>query len=692
MIDVPRLLDRYAGALVLGGLAVAAASLALDPRWLAQGPADLVLIAAVILLRATPIRLSKYSYLTQTGLAALVGAVSVGPGPVIVGLVVGILTVDLAILRKPLRSAMVNAGREVLAFAGAFGAYAVVLRFGDNGELTLESLPAVFTLAALYFLLSRSLFYFTLLIRAKLERVEQTLILRWEVVSYLMTLIGATVAVGALRTLQPLGWLAVALVLAALGLLTRNILEDAIAAEDLHKVHLMETSIAGSVSLQASLEQIERIGYRLLDWGDFRIYRANGAGAELIYRGTTGLPERRPDPAYAGPLRDAALRTGQLLAARDTQRDSRLVRVDAEAASVLIQPVRFGDEVLGTLEIDHWKRNHYGPRDGAALGSLAAQVATAMHIAELRRPLVTTVEQIGEQVQTLVRTTDSLRASAAALTTVAASMRQGVDRQEAFVMGGFEKIGSLALATNDMAEHGTRAAGSSRRAAGVARSNHVVIASAIERLMSLQQFVEESADAVAALGRGTRRITGFISTIREIADLTSLIALNAAIEAARAGAAGRGFAIVADEIRQLASQSMGAAREVGGILGETAEQIAAVAGRMERGREVVSGVEEMSAEAAAALEGIVRATEEAGQSAQAIATTAAAQEEALHGLTTQVEQLAQASARTRSDSERLTEQAADAARNQATLERAIAELDEVATHLQQIARHFAVGA
>ena len=115
----------------------------------------------------------------------------------------------------------------------------------------------------------------------------------------------------------------------------------------------------------------------------------------------------------------------------------------------------------------------------------------------------------------------------------------------------------------------------------------------------------------------TSRITGFIGTIREIADLTNLIALNAAIEAARAGREGRGFAVVAEEVRDLAAQSLQAAREARVLLEEIGSQVTVVSEQMERGREAVAGVEELSADAAQALDAIVGTTSEAGRHAQA---------------------------------------------------------------------------
>src|SRR6185503_8605021 len=140
----------------------------------------------------------------------------------------------------------------------------------------------------------------------------------------------------------------------------------------------------------------------------------------------------------------------------------------------------------------------YGSKDLLAMSTLAGQMATAIHISELRRPLVLTVGQIGEQVTSLARVADSLRTSASALADVSLGMRQGA-----------------------------QAAAASGTAAEVAARNRDVIGDAIARLVELKGFVAGGADRVSSLGALTQRITGFIGTIREIADLTNLIALNA---------------------------------------------------------------------------------------------------------------------------------------------------------------------
>ena len=691
-VNITRLLPRYTQVLAVGGLILTLAVLAIDRRWIGQPVSTLVLIISIFALRCVPVRLSKYSYLTQSAVPVLVGAVSIGPSPVVAALWVAVAGADVFGLRKQSWAGLVNGGREVIGFVAAYGAYAAILSLGSSAALTLDFLPAAAVLVSLYFFLTRALFYFSLLIRRKLESAEKILILRWEISSYLLSLIAATIVLAALATLAPVGWVAVGLALGVLGVLTRQILDEAIGAEDLNKVHLMEAAIASNATLQGSFSQIERLAYRLLDWGDFRVYRANGTEMSLAFRASIGREDRDAPAAGIGPLRHQVIQTGEPIVIKDVRTDDRLGDVPDDVRTLAIHPIRFGGEILGTLEVEHHKRHAYGAKDLVAMSTLAGQMATAIHIAELRRPLVLTVSQIGEQVATLARVADSLRTSASALADVSLGMRQGAMELEKFASGGLRATGSLANASQQMMTQGAQAAAASGTAADVAARNRVVIGDAIARLVELKGFVSAGADRVAALGAMTQRITGFIGTIREIADLTNLIALNAAIEAARAGREGRGFAVVASEVRDLAAQSLHAAREAGGLLGEITTQVSAVSAQMARGREVVAGVEELSADAARALDAIVGTTGEAGGHAKAIATTAAQQRDAVNTLTGQIEQVAASSAKSRADTDTLAKRAGEASAGQADLERAIRELGDLASDLQRIASHFVVEA
>ncbi|MBL8988681.1 MAG: GAF domain-containing protein [Gemmatimonadetes bacterium] len=686
--DLEALARRYARWLAVTGPAVVATSAVLDPRWITEPIVLGAVVAAVVLLRSAPVRLSKFSYLNQTGVAALVGAVAAPGSVTTLGLYLGVVAADWGVLRKTPWASLVNAGREAIGFAAAYGLYAAAVRVTGLVSLNLEFLPAAAVLVGGYFFLTRLLFYLSLLIRGKLTPEDRSFLLRWEVVAYLVTVLAAGVVVWALTALAPAGWIPVAVALSVLGFLTRMLLEEAIAAEDLNKVHMMQSTITSNVSLRLSFEQLEELAYRLLDWGDFRVYRG-AANPEIAYRAASGRPGRKePDPGLTA-IRRQAIDRGEVVVVEDTWQREGLDR-NTDVRTVVIHPLRFADQALGTLELEHHKRYYYRARDLSAMSAIATQISTAIHIAELRRPLFETVEQIGAQSQALARAVNSLRASATALATASENMRREAATQEAFARTGLAATTQLSARAERAAAAGARAARVSQRAAGDAAKHRTGIGEAIERLLQVQGFVADSSRQVQALGATTGRIRGFLESIQELAELTNLIALNASIEATRAGDAGRGFAVVAQEIQQLAIQSARASEEAARLATDINSETSAIAGQMARGEDLVTGVGQMSAEAARALDAIVQATGEAGEHARAIASSEADQEQGSRRLADQIRQIAEASVRMRGETESLATQASEASRGQADLETAIGELQRVAGDLKSLARHFAV--
>ena len=130
---------------------------------------------------------------------------------------------------------------------------------------------------------------------------------------------------------------------------------------------------------------------------------------------------------------------------------------------------------------------------------------------------------------------------------------------------------------------------------------------ALELLLDVREVVRASGEQAAELQRASEKITAFVETIQGIARQTNLLALNAAIEAARAGEHGRGFAVVADEVRKLADGSARAADEVATTVRQIRSQIEAVAGTMSEGYAKAAGVEAASKGAEAAFEEIAAA-------------------------------------------------------------------------------------
>ena len=690
-MNFQRFVLLYGRVLATVGLALTLAVLIFDRRWTQQWIEILVMLVAGVGLRGQSVRLSKYSYLNQTALVSLSGSLLVGLPATLVALAGGMIVADWVWLRKSLWAAVINFGREATTLVAAFGIYAAILGISgvtDPG-LHVAAIPALFFFALAYGFFGRALFYMSLLVRGKLEQDEQLLIIRYELIAYFGTLGAVTTVVSAVLAWPPVTWLFVAAALGALGLLLKQMLEEAISAEELNKIHAIESVITSNISLHDSFQRIERLAHRLVDWGDLRIYRRTDDGLKLAYRSTIGRAERVDPTADVATLRAQVVAQGETLVINDVLRDKRVADVPEYVQSLVVVPLRFGEGVIGTLELEHHKRRAYRRKDIVTIATFANQLATAIHINELRRPIVETLDGMTRQLTTIGQAAASLRDVSRAVATSTTAIRTAATSEEAEVSGGLEATDALARVSQRVVEDGAGAAHASTTASDVANRNRERIRDALGRLVALKSFVGESSGKVQQLGAMSRRITGFIASIREFSEMTNLLALNAAIEAARAGRHGKGFAVVADEVRRLAEQSAEAATEAGELVSDIHRQVGEVVEQMRRGQVNVAGVEELSSDALEALDAIVQATAEATSHAQRIAVASGEQDEAFVRLRQRISAVAAISLQNRAEAEGVTARAGEAAQGLANLERATRDLEEVAARLRELTRGFA---
>jgi len=692
-LDMSRFLSLYARFVASIGTVVLLVAIALDPRWFARPLAVAATVVASLLLRTFQIPLTKYSALNLLGMVAAGGAVILGAPATALGLYVGVFVADWWLLRKAPAASAINAGREALALFAAFGFYAwfVALNGGAAiGRITTDLVPAVALLLGAHFVFSRGLLYCTLLIRDKLFPDERSLILRYEVMAFGAGSIAVLASLIAIAAVGWTGWVVVAFVLVFAGLLLKRILEEAVAAEELNKIHAMEQVVASDMNLGESLHQLERLANRLVDWNGFRIWRLSGGFLRLIYQSGEGLVgEPSDDGVFGDRLRDSAMSTGESVVISDATRDARARGIDPSAVSLAIVPLRFGDRPIGVVELDHHKRGTYGPKEIALVARFANQLATALHIQDLRQPLLAALARVETQLDTLNDSARALRAGAEVVAQNAAEITRGIGEESEQADRSLDVARSLHDKTSTIVRDGGDAADASERATRIAAEHRDTIGMAIERLVNAKRFVGESAAQIGGLSKSTRRITDFIAVIKELADQTNLLALNAAIEAARAGEQGQGFAVVANEVRKLAEQSARASEDAGDIVTGFDDQMRQVASQVGRGQTMMSDVESLSESARAALDEIVEATAASLTWGQRIADTSRVQESEVGRLSERVARIAEISRRNREGAETVTRSASDQARALRELEGAAHELREVAADLSDLTRRIA---
>ncbi|MGR3764727.1 methyl-accepting chemotaxis protein [Rossellomorea sp. NS-SX7] len=225
------------------------------------------------------------------------------------------------------------------------------------------------------------------------------------------------------------------------------------------------------------------------------------------------------------------------------------------------------------------------------------------------------VRQVSEMAENVSASSQQLLASAEetsrTITSIAETSSEiaaGTDQTTMKMSTSFEKMNSLEEAARFMFDQAELVKQTAHDMRQVAEKGGKSVHASSTKMMNIEETMANTSQTVEALGKRSSQITTIIGTITEIAEQTNLLALNAAIEAARAGEHGRGFAVVADEVRKLAEQSQRAAKGVTEIVHSIQEEVNEIIKQNSDGvKEVIAGVE-ITNETNASLEDILSQT------------------------------------------------------------------------------------
>lgn len=171
-------------------------------------------------------------------------------------------------------------------------------------------------------------------------------------------------------------------------------------------------------------------------------------------------------------------------------------------------------------------------------------------------------DQVHGLVEQVLSSTRTLNEASEELNQVMAEAEGGVERQKSESDQVATAMNEMTAAAQEVANNASEASEAADHANGQVCDAQGLVHQTIGVIGSLSEQVEEGVKVIEKLGSDSRKIDNVLEVIREIADQTNLLALNAAIEAARAGEAGRGFAVVADEVRTLASRTQKSTQEI----------------------------------------------------------------------------------------------------------------------------------
>ena len=295
-------------------------------------------------------------------------------------------------------------------------------------------------------------------------------------------------------------------------------------------------------------------------------------------------------------------------------------------------------------------------------------------LGEIARWLNTFLDKLQQIMLQISAYTNRLASASEQLSAATTEQSRNAEAQSAQAQQVAAAMQEITTTITEVSNNSNDAEESSGQAAQTARNGGSVVEEALSRMQSIAEAVDQSATRVRALGKSSDRIGEIVQVIDEIADQTNLLALNAAIEAARAGEQGRGFAVVADEVRKLAERTVKATQEIGDMVRSIQAETGSAVTAMHEGTALVAQGVDSTRKAGTSLREIIQVSESVGALIAQIATATTEQSSSTEQINLSIDAIARAI----SESAAASQQAATA----------VGDLSELALDLQRLVGQF----